>query len=183
LVSELNSNGSALAFSTYWDGGAAGYGDSLGNAIAVGGAGNIYASGVTSAPDFPVVNPIQSQLLSPANAFIARFAVLPDFTVAGSPESLTVSAGQTSTRWYHSHAFAGKNLNRSLYSGQVGLVYIEPKNDPGRYDREVFLAMHQWEPYYSASMEESDEGTRLSGRTTRQRNIFLCSGPASSIHW
>jgi FtsP/CotA-like multicopper oxidase with cupredoxin domain len=63
------------------------------------------------------------------------------------------------TRWYHSHAFAGKDLHRSLYTGQFGFVYIEPKNDPGRYDREVFLAMHQWEPYYSASMEESDEGS------------------------
>ena len=63
------------------------------------------------------------------------------------------------TRWYHSHAFAGKDLHRSLYTGQFGFVYIEPKADPGRYDREVFLAMHQWEPYYSASMEESDEGS------------------------
>ena len=63
------------------------------------------------------------------------------------------------TRWYHSHAFAGKNLRRGLYTGQFGFVYIEPKNDPGQYDREVFLAMHQWEPYYSASMEEEDEGS------------------------
>ncbi|HEV8046423.1 MAG TPA: multicopper oxidase domain-containing protein [Terriglobales bacterium] len=62
-------------------------------------------------------------------------------------------------RWYHSHAFAGKDLHRGLYSGQFGFVYIEPKNDSGQYDREVFLAMHQWEPYYSASMEESDEGS------------------------
>jgi FtsP/CotA-like multicopper oxidase with cupredoxin domain len=65
----------------------------------------------------------------------------------------------TGTRWYHSHAFAGKDLHRSLYTGQFGFVYIEPKNDLGRYDREVFLAMHQWEPYYSAAMEESDEGS------------------------
>ena len=63
------------------------------------------------------------------------------------------------TRWYHSHAFAGKDFHRSLYSGQFGFVYVEPNNDPGAYDREVFLAMHQWEPYYSASMEESDEGS------------------------
>ena len=65
----------------------------------------------------------------------------------------------TGARWYHSHAFAGKSLHRSLYTGQFGFVYIEPRNDPGRYDREVFLAMHQWEPYYSASMQESDEGS------------------------
>lgn len=57
-------------------------------------------------------------------------------------------------RWYHSHAFAGKNLHRSLYSGQFGFVYIEPKNNPGQYDREVFLAMHQWEPYFTAMGED-----------------------------
>jgi hypothetical protein len=97
FVSELNDTGSALAFSTYWGGGAAGFGDSQGNAIAVAGPGNIYASGSTTAPDFPVVNPIQSQLLGPGDAFIAKFVVLADFSVAGSPESLTVSAGQTAT--------------------------------------------------------------------------------------
>jgi len=65
----------------------------------------------------------------------------------------------TGTRWYHSHAFAGKDLHRSLYTGQFGFAYIEPKHDSGQYDHEVFLAMHQWEPFYSASMEESDEGS------------------------
>jgi len=65
----------------------------------------------------------------------------------------------TGSRWYHSHGFAGKNLHRGLYSGQFGFVYIEPKSEPGRYDREVFLAMHQWDPYYSADMQETDEGS------------------------
>jgi FtsP/CotA-like multicopper oxidase with cupredoxin domain len=41
----------------------------------------------------------------------------------------------TGSRWYHSHAFAGKDLHRSLYTGQFGFVYIEPKNDPGHYDK------------------------------------------------
>jgi len=62
--------------------------------------------------------------------------------------------GPAGSRWYHSHAFAGKNLHRSLYSGQFGFVYVEPKNDPGRYDGEVFLAMHQWEPYFTAMGED-----------------------------
>jgi FtsP/CotA-like multicopper oxidase with cupredoxin domain len=61
------------------------------------------------------------------------------------------------TRWYHTHAIAGKSLRRGLYTGQFGFVYVEPKSHPGRYDQEVFLAMHQWEPYYAASMEEEDE--------------------------
>jgi FtsP/CotA-like multicopper oxidase with cupredoxin domain len=51
------------------------------------------------------------------------------------------------TRWYHTHTFAGADLTRGMYSGQFGFVYIEPKSDPGRNDREIFLAIHQWEPF------------------------------------
>jgi hypothetical protein len=100
FVSELDGTGSALAFSTYWGGGAAGFGSSQGNAIAVGALGapgNFYVAGATEAPDFPVVNAIQSQLRGGGDAFIAKFGVPPDFTAAGSPESQTVSAGGTAT--------------------------------------------------------------------------------------
>lgn len=61
------------------------------------------------------------------------------------------------SRWYHTHASAGRNLNRGLYTGQFGFVYVEPRSEPGRYDQEVFLAMHQWEPFYSSGGEEEDE--------------------------
>jgi len=94
FVSELNSTGSALVFSTYWGGGLGGYGSQQGNAIALDGAGNIYFAGSTLVPDFPVVNPIQSQLLGPGDAFIAKFEVAPDFAFSGSPLSATVTAGQ-----------------------------------------------------------------------------------------
>lgn len=53
------------------------------------------------------------------------------------------------TRWYHTHMPAKLNLNRGTYTGQFGMVYIEPKNDPGRYDAEVPLLLHEWEPYLS----------------------------------
>ncbi len=39
--------------------------------------------------------------------------------------------GPAGTPWYHSHAFARKNLHRGLCSGQFGFVCIEPKDDPG----------------------------------------------------
>jgi len=41
-------------------------------------------------------------------------------------------------RFYHTHVVAGGDLNRGTYTGQVGPVYIEPKNNPGAYDREIF---------------------------------------------
>jgi FtsP/CotA-like multicopper oxidase with cupredoxin domain len=47
------------------------------------------------------------------------------------------------TRWYHSHAMAMTDLNRSTYSGEFGFLIVEPAAvDPGRYDREVMLAAH-----------------------------------------
>jgi serine/threonine protein kinase len=95
FVSELNSTGSALLFSTYWGGGAGGYGSQQGNAIALDSAGNIYFAGSTLVPDFPVVNAIQSQLLGPGDAFIAKFEVVPDFNFSGTPSTATVTAGQT----------------------------------------------------------------------------------------
>jgi FtsP/CotA-like multicopper oxidase with cupredoxin domain len=52
-------------------------------------------------------------------------------------------------RFYHTHVVAGGDLNRGTYTGQAGLVYIEPKNDPGAYDREIFLVMKEFEPSLS----------------------------------
>jgi FtsP/CotA-like multicopper oxidase with cupredoxin domain len=49
-------------------------------------------------------------------------------------------------RFYHTHVVAGADLNRGTYTGQVGPVYIESKNNPGSYDREVFLLMKEFEP-------------------------------------
>jgi FtsP/CotA-like multicopper oxidase with cupredoxin domain len=52
-------------------------------------------------------------------------------------------------RFYHTHNSAGANLYAGQYSGQVGPVYIEPKHEPGSYDREVFLVLKEFEPSFS----------------------------------
>ena len=52
-------------------------------------------------------------------------------------------------RFYHTHVVAGGDLKRGTYTGQAGPVYIEPKNEPGAYDREVFLVMKEFEPVFS----------------------------------
>lgn len=52
-------------------------------------------------------------------------------------------------RFYHSHNRAGADLYAGQYTGQAGPVYIEPRRDPGRYDREVFLVMKEFEPSFS----------------------------------
>src|SRR5207249_475606 len=52
-------------------------------------------------------------------------------------------------RFYHTHVVAGGDLNRGTYTGQVGPVYIEPKNEPGAYDREAFLVLKEFAPSFS----------------------------------
>jgi hypothetical protein len=52
-------------------------------------------------------------------------------------------------RFYHTHVAAGGDLNRGPYIGQAGPVYIEPANNPGAYDREVFLVLKEFEPSFS----------------------------------
>jgi FtsP/CotA-like multicopper oxidase with cupredoxin domain len=77
--------------------------------------------------------------------------------MAGQSTTYTFTASPAGTRWYHSHAMAGKDLRRSLYSGQFGFLYVEPRNDAGQYDQEVFIAMHHWEPYF-VSMQDLRKG-------------------------
>lgn len=59
-------------------------------------------------------------------------------------------------RFVHSHVMPMSDLSRGTYSGQFGIVYIEPKNNPGQYDQEIFLATHEWEPFYTTEEEEDD---------------------------
>src|SRR5213596_2093035 len=52
-------------------------------------------------------------------------------------------------RFYHTHNRAGANLAAGQFRSQVGPVYIEPRQEPGRYDREVFLVLKEFEPTFS----------------------------------
>ncbi|MFZ0500489.1 MAG: multicopper oxidase domain-containing protein [Steroidobacteraceae bacterium] len=57
--------------------------------------------------------------------------------------------GPSGFRFYHTHLHAGSNLALGQYGGEVGPVYIEPAHDPGGYDREVFLTLKEFEPFFS----------------------------------
>ncbi len=67
----------------------------------------------------------------------------------------TFTATPSGTRWYHTHVSAGRNLNRALYTGQFGFLYIEPRHEAGGYDAEWFLALKEWDPYWTAEMSDS----------------------------
>jgi FtsP/CotA-like multicopper oxidase with cupredoxin domain len=58
----------------------------------------------------------------------------------------TFTPGPSGSRWYHTHTMAMDHLDRGGFTGQFGFFYVEPKSEPGRYDQEIFLAAHHWEP-------------------------------------
>ena len=62
---------------------------------------------------------------------------------------ITFTPNPSGLRFYHTHNRAGADLYAGQYSGQVGPVYIEPKENPGSYDREVFLTLKEFEPTFS----------------------------------
>ena len=59
------------------------------------------------------------------------------------------------SRWVHSHVMAMNDLTVGVYSGQFGFVYVEPKENPGRYEQEIFLSTHEWEPFF-IDMDDDD---------------------------
>jgi FtsP/CotA-like multicopper oxidase with cupredoxin domain len=70
-------------------------------------------------------------------------------------------------RFVHTHVMSMDDLNRGTYTGQFAFVYIEPKENPGRYDQEVFLATHEFEPFFGA--EEMEEGGEDDEETKRRK--------------
>lgn len=69
----------------------------------------------------------------------------------------TFTPSPSGTNWYHTHGTALRNLNRATYTGQFGFLYIEPAREPGAYDQEFFLALRDWDPYWSGG----DEGIEV----------------------
>jgi FtsP/CotA-like multicopper oxidase with cupredoxin domain len=53
------------------------------------------------------------------------------------------------SRWYHSHYSAGRDLHKGTYTGQFGLFVVDAGDDPGAYDQEVPILLHEWEPRFT----------------------------------
>jgi FtsP/CotA-like multicopper oxidase with cupredoxin domain len=68
----------------------------------------------------------------------------------GASTRLTFTPDPAGFRWFHTHTFAGRDLRKGQYSGQHGFLLIEPADSllahpaPPAYDREIFLALHDW---------------------------------------
>jgi FtsP/CotA-like multicopper oxidase with cupredoxin domain len=73
----------------------------------------------------------------------------------GATTRYTLKPDPPGFRWFHTHTFAGKNLGKAQYGGQHGFLMIEPREDAGRYDRELFLGLHDW----SGHLVGGDDGS------------------------
>src|SRR5262249_22654368 len=71
------------------------------------------------------------------------------FIPAHGMRRITYTPGPSGFRFYHSHAVAGTDLHAGTYSGQAGPLYIEPRGEPGAFDREVFLTLKEFAPSLS----------------------------------
>jgi len=70
-----------------------------------------------------------------------------------------LTPGPAGSRWYHSHAMAMDDLHKGAYTGQFGFVYVDSGRDPGQYDQELFLALRDWEPFFTGTMDDEDDDT------------------------
>jgi FtsP/CotA-like multicopper oxidase with cupredoxin domain len=59
-------------------------------------------------------------------------------------------------RYVHTHAMAMSDLSRGAFNGQFAFAFVDPRTNRGRYDQEMFLATHEWEPSLTSNEEEED---------------------------
>jgi FtsP/CotA-like multicopper oxidase with cupredoxin domain len=73
----------------------------------------------------------------------------------GASVSYTFTPEPAGLRWYHTHVMAGHDMKKGLYNGQHGVLWVEPRENPARYDQEFFLTLHDWD----GTMVGSDDGS------------------------
>ncbi len=86
------------------------------------------------------------------------------FIPAHGMRRLSFVPGPAGFRFYHSHVVAGDDLSLGQYGGLVGPVYIEPRREPGAYDREVFLVLKEFEPFFSKGGDMAADFLRPAAR-------------------
>jgi FtsP/CotA-like multicopper oxidase with cupredoxin domain len=74
----------------------------------------------------------------------------PGVAPRGGRRRYTFTPTPAGTRWYHSHNHAGTNLKRGTYTGQYGMLLVTGAQEPGAYDADVPVILHEWEPRFTS---------------------------------
>jgi FtsP/CotA-like multicopper oxidase with cupredoxin domain len=101
---------------------------------------------------FPVNFPDSREFALETGSYVAVHTTTQSPQTAGfryGMRRISFIPGPAGLRCYHTHLTPGADLSSGQYSGQVGTVYVEPKHEPGRYDREVFLMLKEFQPALS----------------------------------
>ncbi len=117
---------------------------------------------------------------------------------AGATSQVTFAPRPFGLHWYHTHTPAHRDLKLGLYSGQFGVLFVEPRTNPAPYDQEQFLVLHDWEPYFVSSDDGSEmvdyAAASINGRMLGhadpiqvkegQRVLFhIVNASATEAHW
>jgi FtsP/CotA-like multicopper oxidase with cupredoxin domain len=117
---------------------------------------------------------------------------------AGSRARYTFTPRPSGFRGYHTHTFAGRDLHKGQYTGQHGFLFIEPRDHPGRYDQQIFLALHDWDGELlgtgDGAMDPAYNVSTINGRVlgfgeplrvkTGQQVLFeILNSSATEVHW
>ncbi len=116
----------------------------------------------------------------------------------GAEVRYTLTPDPPGFRWYHTHTRAGNDLSKGLYSGLFGPLFIDAAHDPGAYDIEAFLDLHDW----SGHLEGNSDGNMApaydvstingkmlgSGEPIRVKQgqrllLHVLNSSATDVHW
>ncbi len=93
---------------------------------------------------------------------------------------------------------AGNDASRGLYSGMHGLLLVEPRSDPGRYDQEAFVVLHDLGGQFLASddgsMNPSYDTSTINGhvmgygeplrvRSGQRMLLHILNASPTEVHW
>jgi FtsP/CotA-like multicopper oxidase with cupredoxin domain len=101
-------------------------------------------------------------------------------------------------RWYHTHTFAGSDTSKGQYTGQHGVLWVQPAQDAGSYDAEAFVVLQDWGARMAGggdgSMNPEYEVSTINGkmlgageplRVREQDRVMLhvLNASATEVHW
>ncbi len=159
FVTELNSSGSAIVYSSYLGGSSVDYG----SAIAVSASGTAYIAGYTASTDFPTVAPLQAANAGAYDAFVAE--------VAPGGTSLLFSTYLGGENSDAANAIALDTLGNIYLAGQT-LSYEFPTvaalqtSNPGGYGGFVAKIQVVASPPPSVVIDSPTAGSAVSGSIT-----------------